>query len=144
MVNLRSFMGKNNRTFGSLLLIAIIAGSVSLILSYGSACVSVVIAAKASKVSLKIDGLSVTKGPTSAVDVKGKVINNSTKNVADVELNAAFYDNSSALLGKTSMFLSNPSQVVKPGETLDFSFPETVTFARIDHYNVNATANEAK
>ena len=42
------------------------------------------------------------------------------------------------------MFLSNPSQVVKPGETLDFSFPETVTFARIDHYNVNATANEAK
>ena len=72
MVNLRSFMGKNNRTFGSLLLIAIIAGSVSLILSYGSAGVNLVIAAKESKVSLKIDGLSVTKGPTSAVDVKGK------------------------------------------------------------------------
>ena len=99
---------------------------------------------KPSKVFLKIEGLKINKGPTGAIDVTGKVRNNSTKNVQDVKLSASYYDNTNSLLGKTMKFLSNPSEIVKPNGIKDFNFVETVTFTRIDHSTVNATASEAK
>ncbi len=43
---------------------------------------------KPSKIFLKIENLKIKKGPTSAIDVTGKVRNNSTKNVQDVKLTA--------------------------------------------------------
>jgi hypothetical protein len=100
--------------------------------------------AKPSKVYLKVEDLKISKGPTGAIDVTGKVRNNSTKNVQDIKLTASYYDNTSSLLGKTTKFLSNPSENVKPNDIKDFNFVETVTFTRIAHSNVNATANEAK
>lgn len=99
---------------------------------------------KPSKVFLKVEGLKISKGPTGAIDVTGKVRNNSTKNVQDVKLSASYYDNTNSLLGKTIKFLSNPSEIVKPNGIKDFNFVETVTFNRIDHSTVNATASEAK
>jgi hypothetical protein len=100
--------------------------------------------AKPSKVYLKIEDLKISKGPTGAIDVTGKVINNSTKNVQDVKLTASYYDNTNSLLGKTIKFLSNPSENIKPNGKLDFNFVETVTFTRIAHSIVNATANLPK
>jgi hypothetical protein len=99
---------------------------------------------KPSKISLKIENLKINKGPTGAIDVTGKVRNNSTKNVQDVKLTASYYDDTNSLLGKTVKFLSNPSENIKPNGIKDFNFVETVTFSRIAHSVVNATANEAK
>ena len=99
---------------------------------------------KPSKIFLKIENLKIKKGPTSAIDVTGKVRNNSTKNVQDVKLTAAYYDDTNSLLGKTVKFLSNPAENFKPNGIKDFNFVETVTFSRIAHSIVNATANEAK
>jgi uncharacterized membrane protein len=99
---------------------------------------------KPSKMFLKIEDLKINKGPTGAIDVTGKVRNNSTKNVQDIKLTASYYDDTNSLLGKTVKFLSNPSENVKPNGVKDFNFVETVTFARIAHSTVNATANEAK
>jgi hypothetical protein len=99
---------------------------------------------KPSKVLLKIENLKISKGPTGAIDVAGKVRNNSTKIVQDVKLTASYYDDTNSLLGKTVKFLSNPSENVKQNGVKDFNFVETVTFSRIAHSIVNATANEAK
>ena len=99
---------------------------------------------KPSKMFLKIEDLKINKGPTGAIDVTGKVRNNSTKNVQDIKLTASYYDDTNSLLGKTVKFLSNPSENVKPNGVKDFNFVETVTFARIAHSTVNATANEAR
>jgi len=99
---------------------------------------------KPSKIFLKIENLKINKGPTGAIDVTGKVRNNSTKNVQDVKLTASYYDNTNSLLGKTVKFLSNPSENIKPNGIKDFNYVETVTFSRIAHSIVNATANEAK
>jgi hypothetical protein len=99
---------------------------------------------KPSKMFLKIEDLKINKGPTGAIDVTGKVRNNSTKDVQDIKLTASYYDDTNSLLGKTIKFLSNPSENVKPNGVKDFNFVETVTFARIAHSTVNATANEAK
>jgi hypothetical protein len=139
---------RDHKEIGSLLFIAINIVSSALVvgffLSQSNDNAGNQLAFAATKVSLKVENLKVKKGPTSALDVSGKVRNNTTKNVEDVKLMAAYYDNSSALLGKTTKFLSNPSQKINPGQVLDFSFPEIVTFERLAHYNVNATANEAK
>jgi hypothetical protein len=99
---------------------------------------------KPSKIFLKIEDLKINKGPTGAIDVTGKVRNNSTKDVQDIKLTASYYDDTNSLLGKTIKFLSNPSENVKPNGVKEFNFVETVTFARISHSTVNATANEAK
>jgi hypothetical protein len=99
---------------------------------------------KPSKIFLKIEDLKINKGPTGAIDVTGKVRNNSTKDVQDIKLTASYYDDTNSLLGKTIKFLSNPSENVKPNGVKEFNFVETVTFARIAHSTVNATANEAK
>lgn len=99
---------------------------------------------KPSKMFLKIEDLKINKGPTGAIDVTGKVRNNSTKNVQDIKLTASYYDDTNSLLGKTVKFLSNPSENVKPNGVKAFNFVETVTFARIAHSTVNATANEAR
>jgi hypothetical protein len=99
---------------------------------------------KPSKMFLKIEDLKINKGVYNNIDVTGKVRNNSTKNVQDIKLTASYYDDTNSLLGKTVKFLSNPSENVKPNGVKDFNFVETVTFARIAHSTVNATANEAK
>ncbi len=99
---------------------------------------------KPSKMFLKIEDLKIKKGVYNNIDVTGKVRNNSTKNVQDIKLTASYYDDTNSLLGKTVKFLSNPSENVKPNGVKDFNFVETVTFARIAHSTVNATANEAK
>lgn len=99
---------------------------------------------KPSKIFLKVENLKINKGPTGAIDVTGKVRNNSTKDVQDIKLTASYYDDTNSLLGKTVKFLSNPSENVKPNGVKDFNFVETVTFARIAHSTVNATANEVK
>ena len=99
---------------------------------------------KPSKIFLKIENFKIKKGPASSIDVTGKVGNNSTKNVQDVKLTASYYDDTNSLLTKTVKFLSNPSENFKPNGIKNFDFVETVTFTRIAHSIVNATANEAK
>ena len=96
------------------------------------------------KTFLKIQDLKINKGPTGSIDVTGKVVNNSTKDVEDIKLTVSYYDDTNNLLTKSIKFLSNPSEKVRPNGVKDFNFVETVTFSRIAHSNANATANAAK
>lgn len=142
-------MSKNNQksigliTFLSIIIVSLVASTL-VYRNWDADHLVNAITGKPSKIFLKIENFKISRGPTGAIDVTGKVINNSTKNVQDVKLTASYYDDTNSLLGKTIKFLSHPSDTVKPNDVKDFNFVETITFARIDHSNVNATANEAK
>src|ERR687888_1269707 len=54
-------------------------------------------AINATKVNLKVEGLSIGKSPTGVVEVTGTIHNNSTVNVEDIRLDAEYFDSNNVL-----------------------------------------------
>jgi hypothetical protein len=79
-------------------------------------------------------------GSTNKIKVEGQVVNNSTTSVDDVKINVQFYDSEGQLLHETSKFITKPSQLLQPGETISFVVPEAYDFAQIDNFNIIAQA----
>ncbi|MGN6559736.1 MAG: FxLYD domain-containing protein [Candidatus Nitrosocosmicus sp.] len=96
------------------------------------------------KVTLKIQDLSVAGVPTGVTEIQGKAVNNSTSNVKDVVVNMAFYDKKGTLLNKFERNITPTAFVLKPGESHPFNFSELVSFSRIGTSNVTAVADIAK
>jgi hypothetical protein len=86
VINLRS--GNNQKSIGaitflSIIIVSLVAGTLVYRNWDADHLVNAIIG-KPSKIFLKIENFKISKGPTGAIDVTGKVINNSTKNVQDV------------------------------------------------------------
>ncbi|MGN6348228.1 MAG: FxLYD domain-containing protein [Candidatus Nitrosocosmicus sp.] len=96
------------------------------------------------KVTLKIQDLSVAGVPTGVTEIQGKAVNNSTSNVKDVVVNMTFYDKKGTLLNKFERNITPTAFVLKPGESHPFNFSELVSFSRIGTSNVTAVADIAK
>ncbi|MGN6350144.1 MAG: FxLYD domain-containing protein, partial [Candidatus Nitrosocosmicus sp.] len=90
------------------------------------------------KVTLKIQDLSVAGVPTGVTEIQGKAVNNSTSNVKDVVVNMTFYDKKGTLLNKFERNITPTAFVLKPGESHPFNFSELVSFSRIGTSNVTA------
>jgi hypothetical protein len=99
---------------------------------------------KTDKVNLRVDNLSTTRTPTGITEIKGNVVNNSTSDVYDIAIDMAFYSKDGSLLGKFNRYATQPSFVLKPGESHSFNFFEIVSFYRIGETNVTAAADPTK
>src|ERR671931_919871 len=97
----------------------------------------------ATKVNLKVEGLSIGKSPTGVVEVTGTIHNNSTVNVEDIRLDAEYFDSNNVLIRNTTKILSTYS-LVKPGESLPFDLLDVVSFASVKNYTVKAYGDKVK
>ncbi|HEY7110480.1 MAG TPA: FxLYD domain-containing protein [Nitrososphaeraceae archaeon] len=96
---------------------------------------------KNDKVGLQIEDLSVTKSPTGIADIIGKIRNNSTTNVNDLNVTAEFFDKDGASIDKSDRFVTSQSFVLKPGEVVPFKLLPIVSFDRIGNYTITANGD---
>jgi hypothetical protein len=89
-------------------------------------------------ISLETSQVELIAGPTNNVEMEGQVVNNSTVGVDDVKVNVQFYDSNGQLLLETSKFLTNPSQILQPGESVSFTILENLGFDKVDKHVVSA------
>jgi hypothetical protein len=94
-------------------------------------------------ISLETSQVELIAGPTNNVEMEGQVVNNSTVGVDDVKVNVQFYDSNGQLLLETSKFLTNPSQILQPGESVSFTILENLGFDKVDKHVVSAEGNAA-
>jgi hypothetical protein len=92
-------------------------------------------------VNLEISKAELVSGPTKNVELEGQVTNNSTTPVDDVEVKAQFYDSNGQLLHETSRFISQPSQMLQPGESIPFTILETLGIDKVDKHVLVAEAD---
>jgi hypothetical protein len=92
-------------------------------------------------VNLEISKAELVSGPTNNVELEGQVTNNSTTPVDDVEVKAQFYDSNGQLLHETSRFISQPSQMLQPGESIPFTILETLGVDKVDKHVLVAEAD---
>jgi hypothetical protein len=96
------------------------------------------------KTNLRVEGISMARTPTGITEVTGNIVNNSTSSVDDIEVDVAFFDKGGNQLGKFSNFVTQPSFVLKPGQSHSFNTLETISFYSIGGTNVTATADLLK
>lgn len=94
-------------------------------------------------VNLETSQVELVAGPTNNVELEGQVVNNATGAVDDVKVNIQFYDSSGQLLLETSRFITQPSQTLRPGESVPFTVLETLGLDQVDKHVVIAEADAA-
>lgn len=94
-------------------------------------------------VNLETSQVELIAGPTNNVEVEGQVVNNSTMGVHDVIVNVQFYDPNGQLLLENDKFVSHPSQILQPGESMQFTILEPLGHDQVDKYVVIAEADIA-
>lgn len=92
-------------------------------------------------VNLETAQVELVSGPTNNVELEGQIINNSTTSVDDVRVNVQFYDSNGQLLLEISRFITPPSQMLQPGESIPFTILETLGFDQVDKHEVVAEAD---
>jgi hypothetical protein len=92
-------------------------------------------------INLETAQVELVSGPTNNVELEGQIINNSTTNVDDVRVNVQFYDSNGQLLLEISRFITQPSQMLQPGESIPFTILETLGFDQVDKHEVVAEAD---
>ena len=97
----------------------------------------------ATKVNLRVEGLSISKSPTGVVEVTGTIHNNSTVNVEDIRLDAEYFDSNNVLIRNTTKILST-YHLVKSGESIPFDLLDIVSFASVKKYTVKAYGDKVK
>jgi hypothetical protein len=53
-----------------------------------------------------------------------------------VRINIEFYDSKGQLLHQTSRLITQPSQLLQPGEIISFAVPGAFGFTQIDKYDI--------
>lgn len=94
-------------------------------------------------VNLETSQVELIAGPTNNVELEGQVVNNSTGGVDDIKVNVQFYDSNGQLLLETSRFITQPSQILQPGESVPFTILETLGHDQVDKHVVIAEADAA-
>lgn len=94
-------------------------------------------------VNLETSQVELIAGPTNNVEVEGQVVNNSTMGVQDVVVTVQFYDPNGQLLLENDKFISHPSQILQPGESMQFTILEPLGHNKVDKYVVIAEADAA-
>ncbi|HZD34668.1 MAG TPA: FxLYD domain-containing protein [Nitrososphaeraceae archaeon] len=94
-------------------------------------------------VNLETSQVELIAGPTNNVEVEGQVVNNSTMGVHDVVVTVQFYDPNGELLLENDKFISHPSQILQPGESMQFTILEPLGHNKVDKYVVIAEADAA-
>jgi hypothetical protein len=94
-------------------------------------------------VNLETSQVELIAGPTNNVEVEGQVVNNSTMGVQDVVVTVQFYDPNGQLLLENDKFISHPSQILQPGESMQFTILEPLGHNKVDKYVVLAEADVA-
>jgi hypothetical protein len=92
-------------------------------------------------INLETAQVELVSGPTNNVELEGQIINNSTTSVDDVRVNVQFYDSNGQLLLEISRFITQPSQMLQPGESIPFTILETLGFDQVDKHEVVAEAD---
>jgi hypothetical protein len=95
-----------------------------------------------SKVTLKIDNVSVGDSPTGLISVKGIVHNNSTENVENVKVEVKLFDSNNDLITETTRFITPSSSIFKPLYESDFDF--LMTSKNVDHYNMTSYGDKVQ
>ena len=94
-------------------------------------------------VNLETSQVELVAGPTNNVELEGQVVNNATGGVDDIKVNVQFYDSNGQLLLETSRFITQPSQILQPGESVPFTILETLGHDQVDKHVVIAEADAA-
>ena len=94
-------------------------------------------------VNLETSQVELIAGPTNNVEVEGQLVNNSTMGVHDVVVTVQFYDPNGQLLLENDKFISHPSQILQPGESMQFTILEPLGHDKVDKYVVIAEADAA-
>jgi hypothetical protein len=94
-------------------------------------------------VNLETSQVELNPGPTNNVELDGQVVNNSTAAVNDVRVNVQFYDSNGQLLLEANRFITQPSQILQPGESVPFTVLETLGIDQVDEHVVIAEADPA-
>lgn len=92
-------------------------------------------------INLETAQVELVSGPTNNVELEGQIINNSTTSVDDLRVNVQFYDSNGQLLLEISRFITQPSQMLQPGESIPFTILETLGFDQVDKHEVVAEAD---
>lgn len=92
-------------------------------------------------INLETAQVELVSGPTNNVELEGQIINNLTTSVDDVRVNVQFYDSNGQLLLEISRFITQPSQMLQPGESIPFTILETLGFDQVDKHEVVAEAD---
>jgi divalent metal cation (Fe/Co/Zn/Cd) transporter len=91
-------------------------------------------------VNLKTARVKIVSVSINDLEIEGQVINNLTTIVDDVRINVEFYDSKGQLLRETSRLITQPSELLQPGEIVSFAVPEALDFEQIDKYDIVAQA----
>lgn len=92
-------------------------------------------------VNLETSQVELIAGPTNNVEVEGQVVNNSTMGVHDVVVTVQFYDPNGQLLLENDKFISHPSQILQPGDSMQFTILEPLGHDKVDKHVVIAEAD---
>lgn len=96
------------------------------------------------KTNLRVEDLSIARTSTGITEIKGNIVNNSTSSVDDIKIEGAFFDKGGNQLGKFNKFATQPSFVLKPGQSHSFNSLEIISFYSVGGTNVTATADIIK
>ncbi len=87
---------------------------------------------------LSISNMTATASTTGLTSITGTVINNSTENVDDIQVDVTLYDMDNSTIRETSRFVTSPFTVYEPGSMESFSFLMSVE--DFDYYTARAYA----
>lgn len=90
-------------------------------------------------INLDITNLTITNSPTGLISINGVVVNNSTENIQNIQVDITLYDADNNTIRETSRFISSAFYIFEPGLTEDFNF--FMSAEDVNGYTLRAYAN---
>lgn len=94
------------------------------------------------KINLEISNITLGSSTTGLISVDGIVHNNSTENVANLQIDITIYDTNNNTIRETSRFISSPFTAYEPASTENFNF--LLSIDEFHNYTANAYADRAQ
>lgn len=91
------------------------------------------------KVFISLENLVIGKTSQGLVDISASVKNNQTFDVHDIRIQGELFDKDGVSLGKINEFVTQPSFILKPGESHNYAGLEVISHYRVASSNFTAT-----
>ncbi len=90
-------------------------------------------------INLAISNITLGESPTGLISVNGKVFNNSTESVENIQVDVTLHDANNNTIRDTSRFISSAFYVFEPGSTVNFNF--LMSTGDFNYYTARAYAD---
>lgn len=94
------------------------------------------------RINLAISNITLGESATGLTSVNGVVLNNSTMDVENIQMDVVLYDVNNNTIQDTSRFITTPFTIVKPNSTETFEF--LMLTEEYDRYGVKAYAERVE